>query len=315
MSAKALSWFSRAVRLSVTGVVVVGCFGTVVVRTAEARASDTGLTFGDQLMSVMEGRYSSGAVESDVYRVQLNGQTFNSTNVVTHRAMHEVLSHFATQCKVHAEGLSDSFKNLHATVSDLTPSTSGVEGALVVQREEADHGFVFCVAPDHKLTETELMSRLGVVGETGDVSKAGNLRYVGMRRQPNGDFNVVTAWTEGKLELYSMYSDASDVPGQDFGNVPRPDGGRRILSATIDGAPGGVNSYLVKGARADVLAGLDGTLKGAGWQALKMPEKVPHVGVGYSLGGNLQLIVSASPQEKDTLVTYVVSRGLRATSR
>jgi hypothetical protein len=229
--------------------------------------------------------------------------------------MHEVLTHFATQCKEHAEGLGDSFKNLHATVKDLTPSTTGAPGALIVQREEANHGFVFCVAPDHQLTEPELMARLSLVGQTGDVSRAGNLRYVSMKRQPNGEFNVVTAWTDEKLDLYGMYSDTVDVAGQDFGNVPRPDGGRRILSATIDGAPGGVNSYIVKGAPAAVLTGLDGKLKGAGWQAVMVPASVPHVGMAYTLRGDLRLIVTGSPQEKDTLVSYVVSRGLRSTSR
>ena len=301
--------------MSVAGTVVLVGFGAVALRTGEARASDAGLAFGDQLMTSMEGRYSSGALESGVYRVQLNGQTFDSTNVVTHRAMHEVLSHFAAQCKVHAEGLGASFTTLHATLASLTPSTVGAPGALTTQREETDRGFVFCVAPDHALTEPELMSRLGVVGQTGDVSKAGNIRYIGMKRRADGSFNVVTAWTEGKVELYNMFSDVADVPGQEFGNVPRPEGGRRTLSASIEGAPGGVNSYLVHGNRAEVLARLDTKLKTAGWQGLSVPAHVPDVAKAYSLGSKLELIVTASQQDKDTLVGYIVARGLGVTSR
>lgn len=313
LSSRAASWVSRGLRITLAGTVVVVAFGAVAVHVSVARASDLGMTFGDQLMLVGENR-ASGSLVEDVYHVRLNGQSVETTNATTDRPMREVLDYAADQCRNHADGLREAFQHIDESLRTKQP-TIGTAGALILHQEYRERGFVFCVAPDHALNPVELLGRIEEAGKTGDFSRVGNMRYISVR-QVGGRARIVAAWHDGPFELTKMFPATEDAPGDDFGGVPRPEGGRRTLSATVDGAPAGVNNYAVKGKAIDVLQRLDGKLLGAGWKVVTTAPGVPDTAKYYTLGTKEDLVVTAKDAEGGmTNVAYVVSRNVGNVSR
>ena len=299
-------WAFRVVRVSIAWIVVMLCLAVVLVRVSIAGASDVGLRFGDELMRVGT-HHGNGDVDTDVYTIRMNGQVFQSANAATMRSKEEVLDYFQEQCRHHAGGLRDTFGNLTPALETLAPTT-GTDGAMTVRRDSGDHGYVFCVAPDHALTTTERLERLHVLAKTSDLHDVGDMRYVSVKKTPEGT-QVVTAWTEGPFVLTNLFNATGDALGEDFGNVPRPDAARRTFSGTIDGAPFGVNMYEVRGEVPGVLNGLDAKLVSAGWRRLKAGKEAPDNGRFYSLGNTMDLILSVdSVGDKLTQATYVVSR-------
>jgi hypothetical protein len=303
----------RGVRVSVAGAFVFVAFGAVAMRVSLARASDLGMSLSEPLMLIGENT-ASGSLTADVYHVHFNGQLLESTNTTTDLSMREVLDYAAEQCKQHADGMSEAFKNLDHALATREPTT-GVEGALVVHQEYGERGYVFCVAPDHALNTVELVTRLSEAGESGDFSRIGNIRYVAVRKLGNRA-RVVTAWTDKPFIFGTMFPSDADAPGDDFGGVPRPEGGRRTLSATIEGAPAGVNNYIVKGAPSDVVTSLDGKLLASGWKAVPTAPGVPNAGKYYTFGSREDLVVTAHDASGGmTNVGYVVSRSVASVSR
>jgi hypothetical protein len=307
------AWVARGLRVTAAVAVVLLAFGLVAVRVSYARATQAGLDFGDELRQMGE-HHLSGDLGSDAYEVLLNGQPLHASNAVTQHPMHEVLDYFQAECQNDGQGLREQFTHLDAAVSALAP-TSGVPGFLTIRREQDDRGFVFCMAADHQLTGPEEIMRVKSVGSSWDISKIGDVRYVTVRK--DGDYSyVVAAWTRGKFDIHSMFPKTGDAPGEDFGNVPRPDGSRRILTGTVTGAPFGVNSYEVAGAPEEVLKSVDGKLLAAGYKPVTMPKNVPQVSRFYSLGSALDVGVTTTEAHMGkTDVSYIVSRGIGTVTR
>jgi hypothetical protein len=306
-------WLRRTVRVALATVLVLVIFAFVAARISYARVTDGLLDFGEELRRT-SGQNINAEHQGDLYEIVLNGQPLDSANASTRHSMHEVLDYFQSQCKDNANGLSDTFANLPKSVDGL-PLGKGSEGFFTVRREQENRGFVFCMAADKKLSNAEMIMRLRRAGTTGDFGLIGDVRYVTVYKEENGA-RVFTAWTHGTFNVYSMFPKTGDAPGEDFGGVPRPDGGRRILSATVTGAPFGANAYEVPGAPTDVAKGLDTKLVAAGWKLVPTAPGVPNDTQFYSLGNAVDVGVNARKAHGDTThVSYIVSRGIGSVSR
>ncbi len=312
-----LPWVARAFRVGLASGVVLGAFGLVVVRTSYASAVDAAMNFGESLREMNE-RHAAGEVTSESYDVVVNGQHVQSSNAATSLQMHEVLDIFQAECKEDALGMPEKLGRLEETISHPTQA-AGVPGFMVIRREQQDRGFVICMAADHELSSREQLLRLKSVGDSGDLSRIGDIRYVSAYKQSYGA-RVVAAWAHGTFNISKMFPKTGDAPGEDLGAVPRPDGGRRILTGTIAGTPYGINGYEVKGTTEEVMASLDAKLAAAGYKQAKLPNMVAASGPGrfYSLGNSLDVGVTATKSSRDrglTNVSYVVSKGIPVVSR
>jgi hypothetical protein len=304
---------ARGLRVAAGTSVVLVAFGLVAVRVSYARAAEAGMDFGEELRQMGE-HHLSGDLNTDAYEVLLNGQQLTASSTETNRSMHEVLDYFQTECQNDAQGLSDKFAHLDPTLDTLAP-TSGVPGFLTIRREQEDRGFVFCMAADHELSGQEQILRVKSVGSSWDIGKIGDIRYVSVRKDGKRA-DVDAAWTHGKFDIHAMFPKTGDAPGEDFGNVPRPDGARRILTGTVTGAPFGVNAYEVAGSPEDVMSSVDMKLGAAGYKPIKMPENASRVSRFYELGNALDVGVTASSTHVGkTDVSYIVSRGIGSVTR
>jgi hypothetical protein len=109
---------------------------------------------------------------------------------------------------------------------------------------------------------------------------------------------VFTAWTHGTFNVLTMFPKYGDAPGEDLGGVPRPEGGRRTLSAKIVGAPFGINTYEVLGAPSEVTKEVDTVLLARGWKAVPTAPGVPDDTRFYSLGTAMDVGVHAGGAER-----------------
>jgi acetylornithine deacetylase/succinyl-diaminopimelate desuccinylase-like protein len=306
------AWVMRGLRVALASAVVLVAFGLVAVRISYARATEAAMDFGDELRRVGE-HHLSGDMNADAYEVLLNGQSVHASNAETTRPMHEVLAYFQAQCKEDGLGMSDKLTHLQPTLNTLA-STPGVPGFMTIRREQEDRGFVFCMAADHELSTHEQLLRLKRAHS--DFGTIGDIRYVSVRKD-GARSNVVAAWTHGSFDIRVMFPESGDAPGEDFANVPRPDGARRIMTGTVTGAPFGVNAYEVSGDAPSVISAVDAKLVSAGWKPTSAPSGLAQAGRFYSLGNALNVGVAATKAATSgkTDVSYIVSRGVGSVTR
>jgi len=310
---KGAAWLKRGLRVSIATSLVLTSFGLVAARMSYARATDAAMNFGDELRS-MGVHHLSGDLAADYYEVQLNGQPVASSNAETRHSKHAVLDYLQAECEHDAVALGEKFSHLDRSLSTLTPG-KGKAGFLAIRREQDDRGFVFCFAVDGDSSSTETLARIKKAGVTGDVSSIGDVRYASVRQEGKGA-TVVTMWTHGSFNPLAMFPKTGDAPGEDFGSIPRPEGGRRILSGTVVGAPFGVNSYEVAGGADEVFKGVNDRLLTAGWKPVPVAKGVPLADHFYTLGNVMDVGVDVRevhPGKTD--VSYVVSRGVGSVSR
>jgi hypothetical protein len=308
------SVLGRVMRVLLATLVLLIAFAFVAARITYARATDAGLDFGEELRQMGE-RNLSGEHKDDLYGIMLNGQLVESTNASSPRSMHELLDYFHAECKTDAVAMADKFANLPRAVSQVEVGKSS-EGFLIVRREQDTRGFVFCIGTDGSPTRGERLAQVKSAGTTGELGTLGDIRYVVVYKSESGS-RVFAAWTHGSFNLYKMFPKKGDVPGEDLAGIPRPNGGRRILSATVTGAPFGVNAYEVAGADpADVAREIDGKLVSRGWKVVPTAPGVPKDTQFYTLGNTVDVGVNARRVHGDrTQVSYLVSLGMGSVTR
>jgi hypothetical protein len=295
----------RLLRATAATAVVVTAFGFIALRTSYARASDAGMSFGDELLHL--GQHNpSGEVKDSVYELSINGQQAETTNGFTRRPMKEVLDYFKTQCDEHGQGLADKFANLDTSLVDLEPA-SGAPGYAAIRSEKPSQGYVFCAALDHAPTKSETLAHFQELVRTGDLASLGGIRYVAVEEVEGGS-HVVAAWTQGKFNMYAMFPKEGDAPGDDFSIAPRPEGSRRLFAGRLGAATYGLNIYEAKGNPDTVFQDVDAKLKAAGWKPTPVFRRVPQVGHAYSMGEKFDILVNINQSSPTTSsATYVVS--------
>jgi hypothetical protein len=308
------SWVGRVMRILLATFALLVVFALVAARITYARATDAGLDFGEELRQMGE-RNLAGEHKDDLYGVMLNGQLVDSTSASSRRSMHELLDYFQTECKEDAVGMADKFADLPRSVGQLATGKSS-EGFLTVRREQDNRGFVLCFGSERSPSRSERLAQVRKAGTTGELGALGDVRYVVVYKAESGS-RVFAAWTHGSFNVYKMFPDKGDVPGEDLAGIPRPDGGRRILSATVTGAPFGVNAYEVMGADAAAVAKeLNTKLLSRGWKLVPTAPGVPNDTQFYTLGNSVDVGINARKVHGDrTQVSYLVSLGMGKVTR
>lgn len=237
----------RLLRAS-AAVSVLAFLGTMVfVRQVHAQVDDMAVHFGDELTRVAGEQQISGAVDGDFYRVSINGAHANVATAVTRSDVTTVIDELYAGCEKHADGMADDFKDLRRTVEPgAKHANTGAPGfGALKNRVDNDKGYVLCFANGHELSSVESVTLLREAMETGDLTKVGHIRYITARKQGDGTTMVVAVWTDSPINVKTMFPEEGDTPGSDPANIARPNGSRRLLTATVQGAPAAVRVYEV----------------------------------------------------------------------
>lgn len=287
----------RVMRVSVYLAVVTLLLGTIATRRVYGSVEKGALEIGSGLAQL-------GDVVGPNYRVSINGEVVNVSSAMTDEPLDTVLDRFEKECREHAGGLEEELGSLPQTLqSQLPPAVRGPAGIGIVRTRDTDSGMVACLARDVDLGYGGTMEAIGRFAKSGDLADLGKLRYVMAERTASGRTHVVGAWTEGSFRIGHLFPASGDCPGSDLPDTFRPDGSRRLLTASVDGAPFGVRIYDAKGTPDEVLSQYERGMVAAGWSPAPVVDKELNHGRAF-MRGAVDLLVSAQPS-KDGASTIV----------
>ncbi|AKU94078.1 hypothetical protein AKJ09_00742 [Labilithrix luteola] len=246
-STKAFRWIGRAIRVgrvaTFTGVVACGVlFGWIgVVRgAAEQRA----VHLGHELATLMD-------VVGGAHTVKINGETVYIASAVTEESPKAVLDRFEAHCLEKTGGLKEQFDafppEARAKLEKEMPEAWALRmGVLRDEKPDGTEGTVMCITQDGGGGVDGLLKRLAAFEASGELGELGNFRHAYVRKTETRGSHVLTSFTQGHFDVRKLFSEdeASESPvGVDPPNTPRPPNSFRLLSATIDDEPYGVQIF------------------------------------------------------------------------
>ena len=296
--------FAGTLRVIVMSGAVTAATATWLVNAAWVRAQELLAATGDQLM------HYAGATQQDGERtVHLNGSTLRLRTGTTTTHIKELLDVFHARCRQRNGRFAQQLQELQGTRAAHVPASARswpfADGVL--RLEAASEGFVACLdAGGGRVTVSELVRRFGALAATGDLSQLGHLRYVRARR--GGDSTTFVAlWTDGPMNLASMFPNEGDAPGQDLRGLPRPGGSRRLLSFWEQDQAPWLGMYASPLGRQQLLEKYLVQLGEAGWTPSQQKLLQPTGGFVVGRHGALAAVAAAGGPDA-TLVTVSLLR-------
>lgn len=286
--------YLKVVRLS-TFLAVVGCVASLLAARSVYGSATKSFVDLDREWSRQVGK-----LERDSYRVRFNGQAMRISSHMTDASIHDVLTAAEDECRAHSGGLEADIAKIPALAERLPALALGKMAGFVfgTMRHESDEaGYVACIEREGTAGVAGIGDDLRAAVESGDIGKLGTLRYVIAERGPRATkTHVLRQWTEGEFNLAKLFPAEGDVAGTDLAEVSRPDGARRILDASVEGAAVGVRVYEAPGTPASILARYDGELAAKGWKNVELPPK-DAVSKRVFDQGPTDLFITASPNK------------------
>jgi hypothetical protein len=270
------------------------------IRAARAEITDQSLIVGRQMIEL------SKSSKNDIAKVILNGQTMFFANSYSDDDSSKVLERFAEHCEKNAAQSPETWRELAEKTAKLDAAASGSGQAIastggMLRGGTNEEGTILCFvrSESSKPTFSEAMASFQ---QTGELSALGMLRYVYVKKSQKGGSHILAAWTLEKFNVKEMMPDEDqDVPGEDFSELPRPDGSVRTFAARLDGAPFGVNIYESTSAPEKVALSYDAMLTKQGWFAIDIESEPKRS--DPSLKG-----VTGRVYQKDGVLLTMVSR-------
>ncbi len=253
-------WWNRVrAGARVVGVLVILVTGSALL-AGRAWANE----LGEQAVAVGRSfEYLGGYAESE-QTVTMNGAVVRMQSRTVERPLVEVLDAAHADCSSRTLQLPALLRRWSETdpVFDQTAETEGVVACF--ELAERDLGAI--------------VERLQEAASTADLGRLGAFRYVYARSAGAARTAVLSLRTEGPLDLASMFPETGDAPGIDDPDVPRPEGGRRVLSVVheeLGSTP--MNLYTVSADLDELRATYGERLRNRGWtiRALETPRPEP----------------------------------------
>jgi hypothetical protein len=243
--------------------------------------------------------------------LRINGEPIYIQSTTEDMPVTEVLDRAQAACKAGGAGLTGEVDGLPEALRKKVPGEIDASRAAGVLREDhGDRGVVACLVHDdgREVKMADLVGRLSAMVTSGDLAEVGHLRYVFAETTKSGRTHVVTAWTDGAFNLFSMLPEVGkDTPGSDAPDAPRPPRSQRILSADIEGVPYFVRIYDSAATVAQVLEVYDHEMKGRGWEpAFGVPGEGPEQRAYTRAGADLMVITSKDGDR--TIVSLIEMR-------
>jgi hypothetical protein len=254
---------------------------------------------------VSTGLVEFGDVVGTSYTVGVNGAPMRVSSATTDKTVTDVLDQFAADCSEHSGKLGRDFEALPQALASRVPSElTGPLHLGIVRKERDGRGVVACLERNGEGGEQTVVESLRTFSQTGDLSALGHVRYVAAERTRAGRTHVVSVWTDTPLLLGRMFPSEGDAPGTDPGPALRPPASQRILSASVAGAPFGVQVYRSDVTPEAVLAHYDHELPSQGWQSVPLADRSP-AGRVYTRGAVDVMIFADRQEDGRTLVSLV----------
>jgi hypothetical protein len=246
------------IRVAALSLLLTGVLLVVVLREGKAQLKEGLLGFGQQLMQL-----TSISPRSTPRKMSVNGLEVGILTATTALDTKEALNRFQALCN--SVGQIDLPDSVRRKLSDGALANGAIPDG-VMRLEAGSEGYVACLDVGKGTAGEGLISRLVEFAKTGNLRSLGHLRYA-LARRGSAATTLVMLWTDGDARLGDLFPKTGDAPGRDLPGVPRPDAGRRVLSAFEDGKPFGLASYAIEGQSSEqVVAAFSSTVAKAGWR-------------------------------------------------
>jgi hypothetical protein len=294
---------ARALRMAAYAGFAFGLLALAAARSVYADVREMGLGVGHQLAKLED-------LTGDGVLIRLNGTDLHRASAHTSQSTGEVLSRYEAYCRQSPGALGRAMQDIPSALKDRIDMPRDPALRASVIRDETDgRGMVVCFVDDPEVSPDPLFARLRAVSETGDLSKLGRFRYAFAEPSagPKGGTHVVTFWSDGALNLKTMFPASGDAPGTDSSVAPRPAGSRRTLSATVAGYPASVRIYESQVERAAIERMYDETLRAKGFR--KIETRDPRGSAAYLREDDTEILLSFVQSRQRTTVTIIEASG------
>jgi hypothetical protein len=281
-------------------------FGLFGWHKAHAKMGEASMSFGRDLAPLADMLEESHAI-------RVNGEKLFLSNTVVKQPMKRVLDRFDGACQEGKPILGQAWQELpkheQTPQNALYPFRTGV-----VRSEQKSEGVVMCLTKSDGAPEG-LMDALEQFTETGDLGKLGKLRYAYAKQSEDGaSTHVMTLWTDSEFSFERIVpADGSEPAGTDPEDAPRPPGGRRLLSARVEGTPFGVYVYRSTEVPAKVVDFYDKEMTDRDWLPVTAPIDGSE-GRAYAKEG-LEIVLDVGKDEQGTVLSIAEARADRLDPR
>jgi len=234
LRAKLSNW-RGVLRAALVGTVLVFALMLSCWRSAEAKAGDALIDFGQEL-----SKWASLRLSDQTRVLNLNNLQIQLVSANTSLNLHDAMARLHGFCRENS-----GIEIPQALRVRLASGAQSAELGLLdgVYAHETDNsGVIACLDTGGRLLLDDMTARLQRFTQTRDLAALGSLRYVLARRSRIGT-TLLVLWTDGKAPILDMFPSKGDAPGRDPDGIPRPEGIRRLLSAHETGLPYAVTVY------------------------------------------------------------------------
>jgi hypothetical protein len=231
------------------GIVRVSVWIAVLALGALAWTYQRAHAYGEQVLGQMGEhmlRYARALHQTGPEELTVNGSHFFLSTGSARVPVHELLDDFHAKCNRYNGQLHDQWAEV-AAERGSDPARHKYNALLdgVFRAEDARRGMLACLETGPaRLSPELLLARARRALDSGDIAQLGGLRYVFVLPGSSPDVSVFVAlWSEGSVNIRTMFPSTGDAPGSDPQGVPRPTNTTRVIATQPKGQAASVHVY------------------------------------------------------------------------
>ena len=215
---------------------------------------------GEKMFEVGKNLSQLSDLVDTTHDFSMNGQHVYLSTGVTDQSIGAVLDRYEKHCKDGGGVFTDLFKDAPAHTEIPSNFKMGI-----VREERSKDGALLCLVKGEKTPDSTLKA-LQKFADTKDFGSIGDARYVHVHRTGNGASKVTLLWTEGSVKLNELVAEGDREPtGRDPDYLPRPLGGKRLMSIDAVGTKYNAFVYVSDETPDAVMADLKAKMDTGGW--------------------------------------------------
>ena len=226
----------RVAMMSLVRIVLLCGAVMIVIAIVSLRAAEASLALRVDGILTKLSMWPGGSPHGRARLLSVNGLEVNVLTTTLALPLEQALGVAQRRCKHRGGFEPEQLKQAAVSPAALAGLGSLFDGVLTWQSE--GRGIVACLDTGGAITLEELAERAKEYAKSGDLQALGEFRFA-QARGDDATSTLLWLWTEGRIELESLFPRSGDAPGFDprgFKGV-RPGGARRLLSATEHGTP------------------------------------------------------------------------------
>lgn len=222
------------------------CFGLITVtwsiHHAAASAEGEARKLGQHLLQSL-----GNLVLDEAVPVRVNGSSLFMSATATDLTPNAVVDRFETYCREHSGLGADAPLELAKLTDGRTLPAELRDparwGSMRGSKDNEDFAQMACFMRRDSTNVAGQLRNLMAFVLDGDLSHFGDMHYLVARRLGPNRTQVLVTWSQGSVNVRSMFPEQGDAPGGDLDIVARPPDCTRVLSAQLEGRPYSVHMY------------------------------------------------------------------------